>query len=91
MDADAHNPTLVVQFMCQQIDCVRDTSGEVIEGADDRVQAFFYMLAFVRDFDETEQELRWRVRDFLMVVSTECCLACTSYAQSFMLASGSAV
>jgi mitochondrial import inner membrane translocase subunit TIM44 len=69
MDADAHNPTLVVQFMCQQIDCVRDTSGEVIEGADDRVQAFFYMLAFVRDFDETEQELRWRVRDFLMVVS----------------------
>ena len=50
--SDPNNPQLVVQFMTQQIDCYRNSKGEVVEGADDRVQAFFYMFGFVRDFDD---------------------------------------
>ncbi len=30
-DADSRNPTLIVQFQCKQINCVRNKDGEVVE------------------------------------------------------------
>ncbi len=30
-DADSRNPTIIVQFQCQQINCIRNKGGEVIE------------------------------------------------------------
>jgi hypothetical protein len=30
-DADSRNPTIVIQFMCQQINCIRNLEGEVVQ------------------------------------------------------------
>ncbi len=30
-DADSRNPTIVVQFQCQQINCVRNKGGDIVE------------------------------------------------------------
>ncbi|CAM9308902.1 unnamed protein product [Choristocarpus tenellus] len=67
MDADRGNPTVALQFMCQQINCVRNRDGEVVEGAEDDIRATYYILAFQRDFIEKEAELRWKVVDMLVV------------------------
>jgi len=38
-------PTAVVQFMTQQVNCMRDSSGRVVEGAPDDIRAVYYVFA----------------------------------------------
>ena len=38
-------PLVVTQFQCQQINCVRDASGVIVEGAEDDIQAVHYLWA----------------------------------------------
>ncbi|CAM9717810.1 unnamed protein product, partial [Phaeothamnion confervicola] len=66
-DADSRNPTIVLQFMCQQIHCVRNRAGEIVEGSEDDIRANYYIFAFQRDFLEQQRELRWKVVDFMLV------------------------
>lgn len=41
--------------------------GEVIEGAEDDIRATYYILAFQREFNDGEAELRWKVIDMMVV------------------------
>lgn len=66
-DAGKGNSTVAFQFMCQQINCVRNKVGEVIEGSEDDIRATYYMLAFQRDFLEQDAELRWKVVDMTVI------------------------
>ncbi|CAM9509408.1 unnamed protein product [Ectocarpus sp. 4 AP-2014] len=66
-DAGKANPTIALQFMCQQINCVRNKKGEILEGAEDDIRATYYILAFQREFNDDEAELRWRVVDMMVV------------------------
>lgn len=47
-------PVLIVTFSAQQINCLRDKSGAVIEGAVDDIRAVYYVWAFVREYELEE-------------------------------------
>eukprot|EP00629_Pelagomonadales_sp_RCC1024_P011936 CAMPEP_0119279446 /NCGR_PEP_ID=MMETSP1329-20130426/20803_1 /TAXON_ID=114041 /ORGANISM="Genus nov. species nov., Strain RCC1024" /LENGTH=377 /DNA_ID=CAMNT_0007279989 /DNA_START=70 /DNA_END=1200 /DNA_ORIENTATION=+ len=50
--ADGQAPILVCQFMTQQINCIRNREGEVVEGSPSDIRAYFYVMAFQRDYDD---------------------------------------
>ena len=61
---EQRSPILVVQFMAQQVNCVRNREGDVVEGYPSDIRAYFYVMAFQREYDDTSHELAWRVVDF---------------------------
>jgi import inner membrane translocase subunit TIM44 len=61
---EQRSPILVVQFMTQQVNCVRNREGDVVEGYPSDIRAYFYVMAFQREYDDTSHELAWRVVDF---------------------------
>mmetsp|Transcript_6545 Transcript_6545/g.19897 ORF Transcript_6545/g.19897 Transcript_6545/m.19897 type:complete len:367 (+) Transcript_6545:75-1175(+) len=63
LDDHGRNPVLVVQCMTQQINCVRNREGDVVEGAPDDIRAFFYVFAFRRDYDPKTHTLAWKIID----------------------------
>ena len=50
--------------MTQQVNCIRNREGDVVEGAPDDIRAYFYVMAFQRDYDAESHELVWKVVDF---------------------------
>lgn len=61
-------PLIVVQFMAQQIDCLYDTKGAVVEGSDNRVAAVFYAFAMTREKDpDSGAALAWNIKEFAIV------------------------
>lgn len=71
----SREPTVIVHFMCQQINCVRKTgTGKIVEGSEDDIQAFSYVAAFRgevavnNDSDDGrgERELRWKIVDLTL-------------------------
>ena len=61
---EQRSPILVVQFMAQQVNCVRNREGDVVEGYPSDIRAYFYVMAFQREYDDQSHELAWRVVDF---------------------------
>eukprot|EP00898_Chlorokybus_atmophyticus_P003730 jgi/Chlat1/4358/Chrsp29S00350 len=69
------DPHIVVQFACQQINCVRDLHGNITEGAEDDIQSVYYAWALRQDVEEVEEKLsdtgetytvvkpKWKLRD----------------------------
>ena len=60
---------ILVVYMVQQINCIRNREGTVIEGAESEVRAKFYTLAFQQvyeelDGDENNAVLKWKVVDY---------------------------
>ena len=53
---------IVIQFAAQQIHCIRNREGEVVEGKDDLIEQHFYMFVFAREL--VGDELRWEVVEF---------------------------
>mmetsp|Transcript_3019 Transcript_3019/g.3407 ORF Transcript_3019/g.3407 Transcript_3019/m.3407 type:complete len:568 (-) Transcript_3019:450-2153(-) len=67
---DKVGPVVFIQFMVQQIDCMYDMNGKVVDGADDKVAAVFYMISVQREYDEEEAELKWGVKE-LAIIGTQ--------------------
>lgn len=44
-------PVLIVSFSTQQINCLRDPAGNVVEGKEDDIRAVYYVWAFVREVE----------------------------------------
>jgi len=65
---DGSSPIIVLHFMVQQINCVRkkDELKTIVEGAEDDIRAYSYIAAFQREYDETKQELKWKIVDFML-------------------------
>ena len=61
---DNRSPIVVCQFMAQQINCIRNAEGEVVEGSPGDIRAYFYVMAFQREYDDAAHELVWKVVDF---------------------------
>lgn len=68
-----NEPIVVVQFACQQLDCVRDSFGNVVEGAADRIQQVHYAWAlqqeehgFVDEATGKWRPPRWQLREMLI-------------------------
>lgn len=58
-----HQPVLVLGTLIQHINCVRNREGKVVEGKEDEVRASFYLLLFVREYDEKEGALQWKIQE----------------------------
>jgi import inner membrane translocase subunit TIM44 len=58
-----HQPVLVLGVLLQHINCVRNREGQVVEGKEDEVRASFYLLLFVREFNEEQGALEWKITE----------------------------
>lgn len=58
-----HQPVLVLGALIQHINCVRNREGKIVEGKEDDVRASFYLLLFVREYNEDEGALEWKVSE----------------------------
>lgn len=47
-------PTAIVQFQTQQVNCVRDAKGRIVEGAEDDIRAVFYIMALQQQLPPPE-------------------------------------
>ena len=54
-------PVLVVTFNAQQILCLRDKSGKVVEGDPEKVMRTFYVWVLCRDQAELDPKAAWRL------------------------------
>lgn len=57
-------PIILVVYMVQQINCIRNKKGEVIEGGESDVRAKFYSMAFQQQYVEETGVVRWKVVDY---------------------------
>lgn len=66
------NPIVVVQFTCQQINCTRDSLGNVVEGGPDEVHRVYYYWALQQEptgyigEDGASHPPRWQLREMLI-------------------------
>ncbi|KAL4171184.1 hypothetical protein KRP22_009282 [Phytophthora ramorum] len=63
---DKQAPIILMRFQAQQINCIRNREGEVVEGSEDEVLAYYYIFAFQRDYDDEQETLRWKIVDLHM-------------------------
>jgi len=56
-------PVLVITFNSQQILCVKDLSGKVVEGSDEKVMRVTYVWVMCRDQTEVNPRAAWRLLD----------------------------
>lgn len=61
---DKQSPIVLLHYMCQQINCVRNKDGDIVEGQEDDIRANSYLMAFQREYDEDEGALNWKIVDF---------------------------
>mmetsp|Transcript_34970 Transcript_34970/g.138489 ORF Transcript_34970/g.138489 Transcript_34970/m.138489 type:complete len:392 (-) Transcript_34970:1905-3080(-) len=50
------DPVLIISFSAQQINCVRNKAGEVIEGSENDIRAVYYVWALVREYDDDDED-----------------------------------
>ena len=65
------SPIFLFQCQAHQINCIRDTDGNVVDGRDDEIRSCFYAFALQRKFDEDAGELKWEVVEFSMLGSVQ--------------------
>ncbi|XP_034240197.1 mitochondrial import inner membrane translocase subunit TIM44 isoform X2 [Thrips palmi] len=63
-------PVLVISFQSQQIMCLRDAKGAVLEGDPEKVLRVMYVWVLCRDMSELDPKAAWRLLD-LSAHSTE--------------------
>ena len=56
-------PVLVLTFNSQQVMCVKDREGKVVEGSEDKVMRITYVWALCRDQTELDPRAAWRLLD----------------------------
>jgi len=61
---DKMGPMIVVQFMVQQINCLYDLKGNVVEGNENDIQGVFYILALTKEYNETTAQVQWKIKEF---------------------------
>jgi predicted lipid-binding transport protein (Tim44 family) len=65
------NPLLIMSFVAQQINCVRDATGAITEGGEDHIERVFYVFAMRRNQAELDPLLAWQVMEIGVQASME--------------------
>lgn len=66
-------PCFIWTFNTQQVNCLRDKSGEIIEGAVDDIRTVYYAMAVTRHPDlEKTLEFPWQVSELAIVGNQPC-------------------
>ena len=69
-----NDPLVVLRFSCQQINCVRNKAGEIVDGAEDDIQAVHYLWAmqlapskdFISDDGRPYSAQTWQLREMVL-------------------------
>lgn len=61
---ESGGPIVVNVYTVQQIHCVRNKKGEVVDGSESDVRAKFYSMAFQQSYNEDEGIAEWKVVDY---------------------------
>lgn len=56
-------PVLIISFTSQQVMCVKDSAGNVVEGDPDKVMRVTYVWVLCRDTTQTDPRAAWRLLD----------------------------
>lgn len=56
-------PVLIISFTSQQMMCVKDATGKVVEGDPDKIMRVTYVWVLCRDPTETDPRAAWRLLD----------------------------
>mmetsp|Transcript_29945 Transcript_29945/g.73695 ORF Transcript_29945/g.73695 Transcript_29945/m.73695 type:complete len:434 (-) Transcript_29945:386-1687(-) len=57
-------PVLLISFQTQQVHCLRNKKGEIVEGGESKIQQIFYLWAMVRHFPEDPaMPPEWRLHE----------------------------
>jgi hypothetical protein len=62
--AEGGNPLILVVYMVQQINCIRNAKGEVIEGGETDIRMKFYSMVFQQVYNEDEGEVNWKIVEY---------------------------
>jgi len=69
-------PYFIWTFQTQQINCLRDHEGEIVEGAVDDIRSVYYMVAITRhpDLEKVKQKLEypWQVEEIAILGNQPC-------------------
>jgi len=57
-------PVLIFSFSADYVECFKDKSGKIVEGADDKVKKMNYVWAMCRDQTIFDHQSAWRVLEF---------------------------
>ena len=64
---EKRGPMIVLSFVAQQLNCVRDKkTGEIVDGDDTSLHMNHYMFAVQQEYDEHTGALDWKVVEFVM-------------------------
>eukprot|EP00924_Labyrinthula_sp_SR-Ha-C_P001366 snap_masked-scaffold_44-processed-gene-1.33-mRNA-1 protein AED:0.38 eAED:0.38 QI:0/-1/0/1/-1/1/1/0/376 len=58
---------VLIRTMVQQIDCLYDLTGEIVEGGEDKVVAVWYVFGLSRKYFEEEFRYRWFCEEFAVI------------------------
>lgn len=58
-----HGPVLIISFQAQQIICMRDKDGNVVEGDPEKILRVNYVWALCRDSAELNPRAAWKLLD----------------------------
>lgn len=73
--AGTASPLFVFTFNCQQINCLRDQDGNVVEGAVDDIRQLFYAIAVQRNpkaNSSTSLEFPWQIQEIAILGNQPC-------------------
>jgi import inner membrane translocase subunit TIM44 len=74
-EAGTASPLFVFTFNCQQINCLRDAEGVVVEGAVDDIRQLFYAIAVQRNpkaNSSSELEFPWQIQEIAILGNQPC-------------------
>eukprot|EP01035_Chromulina_nebulosa_P019863 gene19863-25815_t len=67
---DSGRPVIVVVYLVQLINCIRNRKGEIIEGGESELRAKFYSMAYEQHYNDDTGEVFWRIFEYEFVGDT---------------------
>lgn len=58
---------IVTVYMVQQIHCVRNKAGEIVEGGEADIRAKFWCMSFQQVYDEDSGEVSYKIQDYVLL------------------------
>ena len=60
------SPIIILSMLVQQINCIKNREGEIVEGSESDIRGNFFLFGFEREFEEETGNLVWKIIDMQM-------------------------
>lgn len=59
-------PVIMIVYMVQQINCIRNRKNEIIEGSEGETRAKFYTVCFQQRYNDEQEIVEWKIVDYML-------------------------